>query len=143
MTTNKKPEDVHSCYEGHNCKPESPKLPVYSHRWGRDGERCEKCGDKDWMGGPCSKPDELAADSAVSAREFIACKRTEKSSWQYGEYSEEMDLSFDAIAPDAGNYCKVRLIEYSAFEQMRKERDEALNEADYWHQMADQNARRK
>lgn len=24
------------------------------HQWNDDGERCLKCGDKDWMGGPCS-----------------------------------------------------------------------------------------
>ncbi len=24
------------------------------HKWDRDGERCEKCGAKDWMGGPCT-----------------------------------------------------------------------------------------
>jgi hypothetical protein len=24
------------------------------HKWDRDGERCELCGDKDWMGGPCN-----------------------------------------------------------------------------------------
>lgn len=24
------------------------------HQWSDDGERCVKCGDKDWMGGPCN-----------------------------------------------------------------------------------------
>lgn len=24
------------------------------HQWSEDGERCIKCGDKDWMGGPCN-----------------------------------------------------------------------------------------
>lgn len=28
------------------------------HRWDRDGERCLKCNDKDWMGGPCNTTDE-------------------------------------------------------------------------------------
>lgn len=28
-----------------------------SHKWDRDGERCVKCGDKDWMGTQCSVPD--------------------------------------------------------------------------------------
>ena len=28
-----------------------------SHKWDRDGERCVKCGDKDWMGTECSVPD--------------------------------------------------------------------------------------
>lgn len=27
-----------------------------SHRWNDVGERCLDCGDKDWMGGPCSGP---------------------------------------------------------------------------------------
>lgn len=30
---------------------------THSHRWDDVGERCVKCGDKDWMGGPCSVPD--------------------------------------------------------------------------------------
>ena len=25
-----------------------------THQWDCDGERCTKCGDKDWMGGPCT-----------------------------------------------------------------------------------------
>lgn len=40
------------------------------HRWDRDGERCLDCGDKDWMGGPCSGPrssPEPAADAAAWA----------------------------------------------------------------------------
>jgi len=31
--------------------------PAPAHRWDDVGERCVKCGDKDWMGGPCSVPD--------------------------------------------------------------------------------------
>jgi hypothetical protein len=31
----------------------TPKRHVSQHQWDRDGERCLKCGDKDWMGGPC------------------------------------------------------------------------------------------
>jgi hypothetical protein len=27
-----------------------------SHQWDADGEACLKCGDKDWMGGPCAGP---------------------------------------------------------------------------------------
>ena len=30
---------------------------AYQHQWDSSGERCLKCGDKDWMGGSCSKPD--------------------------------------------------------------------------------------
>ena len=32
-------------------------MSEYKHVWGKDGERCIKCGDKDWMGGTCSVPD--------------------------------------------------------------------------------------
>ena len=28
----------------------------YPHKWGKDGERCVICGDKDWMGTSCKKP---------------------------------------------------------------------------------------
>lgn len=38
----------------HACRA---KKENYQHDWSKDGERCAKCGDKDWMGGPCSKPD--------------------------------------------------------------------------------------
>ena len=31
------------------------------HKWDRAGERCEKCGDKDWMGGPCNAMSETEA----------------------------------------------------------------------------------
>lgn len=34
-----------------------------SHRWNDVGERCLDCGDKDWMGGPCSGPRLEAAGS--------------------------------------------------------------------------------
>ena len=33
------------------------KTDVHPHKWDREGERCVKCGDKDWMGGGCSVPD--------------------------------------------------------------------------------------
>ena len=31
-----------------------PKEEAERHQWDRSGERCVKCGDKDWMGGACS-----------------------------------------------------------------------------------------
>jgi len=34
---------------------------TYQHKWDRCGERCLKCGDKDWMGGACSVADEQPA----------------------------------------------------------------------------------
>ncbi len=52
------------------------------HRWGRDGERCLKCNDKDWMGGPCNTTDEdyiekLTAerDAAISERDTLRAER--------------------------------------------------------------------
>jgi len=36
-------------------KPEYDIDPnVKGHQWNREGERCLKCGAKDWMGGPCN-----------------------------------------------------------------------------------------
>lgn len=29
----------------------------YRHLWDNTGERCIKCGDKDWMGSTCCEPD--------------------------------------------------------------------------------------
>lgn len=46
--------------QGKFLKSASRKEPVFydvnnpDHQWDGDGERCMKCGDKDWMGGPCS-----------------------------------------------------------------------------------------
>lgn len=53
--------------------------------------------------------------SELKAREFIAYKRTKKSSWIYDEYSEQTDRAIDEIAPDGGNFLKLRLIERSAY----------------------------
>lgn len=44
------------------------------HRWDRDGERCVKCRDKDWMGGPCNTSDDehitnLTAERDAAIRE--------------------------------------------------------------------------
>lgn len=54
--------------------------------------------------------------SGSKAREFIAYKRTEKSSWIYDEYSEQTSKAIDEIAPDGGNYCKLILIDKKDFE---------------------------
>lgn len=36
-----------------------PSVPDgYPHKWDDSGERCLKCGDKDWMGGLCSVSDD-------------------------------------------------------------------------------------
>lgn len=40
------------------AKPPAQQEPVaYRHKWDKSGERCVKCGDKDWMGGTCTAPD--------------------------------------------------------------------------------------
>ena len=49
------------------------------HRWDRDGERCLKCRDKDWMGGPCGTTDDeyiaaLTAERDAAIREREAAK---------------------------------------------------------------------
>lgn len=49
-------------------------------------------------------------------REFIAYKRTAKSSWIYDEYSEQTSKAIDEIAPECGNFCKLVLIDKTAFE---------------------------
>lgn len=33
---------------------ETPAPSTEAHQWDRDGERCVKCGAKDWMGGACA-----------------------------------------------------------------------------------------
>lgn len=39
--------------------PTQPNAPAgYPHKWDGPGERCLKCGDKDWMGGLCSVSDD-------------------------------------------------------------------------------------
>lgn len=36
------------------------------HKWSEDGERCVKCGDKDWMGGSCSVADEQPSQEPMA-----------------------------------------------------------------------------
>jgi hypothetical protein len=52
------------------------------HRWDRDGERCLKCNDKDWMGGPCNTTDEDyiekltdERDAAIRERDTLRAER--------------------------------------------------------------------
>lgn len=40
------------------------------HKWSADGERCVKCGDKDWMGGACSVSDEQPAKEPPKVEPF-------------------------------------------------------------------------
>lgn len=63
------------------------------------------------------------------AREFIAYKRTKSSSWLYYEFSEETDQAIDSIAPDAGNFCKLRLIEKSAYDELADREEKMVKHA--------------
>lgn len=42
------------------------------HEWDGTGERCIKCGAKDWMGGECSSSSSPACSIAESRAEFEA-----------------------------------------------------------------------
>ncbi len=69
-----------------------------AHRWDDVGERCLDCGDKDWMGGPCSGPHhpspgskggawaiKLARESALghcNDHAYLPQTREETNSWQ-------------------------------------------------------------
>ncbi len=60
---------------------EEPESTDLRHRWDRDGERCLKCRDKDWMGGPCSTTDDeyIAAltaerDAAIRERQKLEAR---------------------------------------------------------------------
>ncbi len=69
-----------------------------AHRWDDVGERCLDCGDKDWMGGPCSGPHhpspgskggawaiELARESALghcNDHAYLPQTGEETNSWQ-------------------------------------------------------------
>lgn len=48
-------------------KPEYDIDPnVKGHQWNREGERCLKCGAKDWMGGPCNdEPSDISCNSDI------------------------------------------------------------------------------
>ena len=45
------------------------------HRWDRDGERCLKCNDKDWMGGPCNTTDEEYIEKLTDERDAAIRER--------------------------------------------------------------------
>ena len=47
------------------------------HRWDRDGERCLKCRDKDWMGGPCSTTDDEYIAALTAERDAAIRERDE------------------------------------------------------------------
>lgn len=41
------------------------------HQWDETGERCQKCGGKDWMGGPCD--DDICTHEMVEFGSCVAC----------------------------------------------------------------------
>jgi len=45
------------------------------HRWDRDGERCLKCNDKAWMGGPCNTTDDEYIEKLTAEREAAIRER--------------------------------------------------------------------
>lgn len=47
----------------------------HAHKWDACGERCLKCGDKDWMGGGCSVPDTLAQAQSKANDDMLAAQR--------------------------------------------------------------------
>ena len=47
------------------------------HRWDRDGERCVKCRDKDWMGGPCNTSDDEHITNLTAERDAAIREREE------------------------------------------------------------------
>lgn len=66
-----------------------------SHQWNADGERCTVCGDKDWMGGPCSGSESASPEAAPAAMaQFVEpswkdappdwCTAREEEIWQEG-----------------------------------------------------------
>lgn len=47
----------------------TPSSEAVAHQWDRDGERCVKCGAKDWMAGECSA---APAEAVASDLAFVA-----------------------------------------------------------------------
>jgi hypothetical protein len=52
-------------------------------------------------------------------KKFIAYKRTKCSNYQYAEFSKKMSETVDAIAPDAGNYEKIILIDEKEYTKLK------------------------
>lgn len=90
--------------------------PGYSHSWSRDGERCVKCGDKDWMGGSCSKPDEPAGSGV---REWWIYRPTTEN------HDDDMIYECD---PQDGAASNIHVVEASAYRAVCAERDELRTE---------------
>jgi hypothetical protein len=75
--------------------------PVYQHKWNAEGERCVKCGDKDWIGGHCSVSDELHQANAQLISDLTDEQRLERliaAGWQYSELSGEELVKHNAVA---------------------------------------------
>lgn len=56
----------------------------YRHEWDADGERCVKCGDKDWMGGPCSVSGAIPAQPVSVPTFEEEWLKKEKAGYRYG-----------------------------------------------------------
>lgn len=70
---------------------------AHQHRWNDDGERCVKCGDKDWMGGPCSVPDAAPVADGVEIWRY-RFRNSETGGWHEWRYSEREPVLNSFIA---------------------------------------------
>jgi hypothetical protein len=67
----------------------------YPHTWGKDGERCVVCGDKDWMGTSCKKisvpqPEQCRYPDCKCATENLCLKGLEQPQRTHWEGCEEV-----------------------------------------------------
>lgn len=46
----------------------APTPPKKAHKWDRGGERCVRCGQKDWMAGECVPPSDASGDGREAGR---------------------------------------------------------------------------
>lgn len=118
------------------------------HKWDRDGERCLKCGDKDWMGGPCSKSDEEFIEETKKQMDEVHKKCVDSIQLAYAENLCQwwIDKSFTeakghiqqrAWASDFERKDCIRVVEYSVYlaekqraDQLREQLVEANAECD-------------
>lgn len=93
--------------------------PHYAHKWDRDGERCVKCGDKDWMNSKCSisdtppaadaKPDGEAVGEVQNALSF-AGSNIFKLELYKGKSVKEGDKIFTHPSNDAKDAARYRAL---------------------------------
>lgn len=63
------------------------------HQWDRDGERCVKCGDKDWMNDPVCK------GHALTQADQPADKDDRREALAFCEMVEEIGMPDDTVIP--------------------------------------------